>query len=254
MADTLNTHTPATDPNAGKVPEHVVEGANGGVHVDPSKRPAAPAGDQQRPAWLPEGFDTPEAFAEAYKVLAAPKAPETPQDPQAAVEKAGFDFAALSTEWAENNGSLKAETLAALEAKGITQETVDNYVRGQQAIAAAQASKLAKALGGEEVVEKMMQWAADNLTDEEIVAYEAVRTSGNEGSLTLALQGIKARFEASQGRAPALLGGETTPAPGAKPFGSAAEVTQAMRDPRYGKDPAYRKSVEARLAVTDLFG
>ena len=35
-------------------------------------------------------------------------------------------------------------------------------------------------------------------------------------------------------------------------FGSVAQVTDAMNDPRYSKDPAYRKEVEDKLARSSV--
>ena len=35
-------------------------------------------------------------------------------------------------------------------------------------------------------------------------------------------------------------------------FGSVAQVTEAMNDPRYSKDPAFRKEVEDKLARSSV--
>ena len=51
-----------------------------------------------------------------------------------------------------------------------------------------------------------------------------------------------------------LLNGKTTvPGDGVQPFASNTEMVTAMRDPRYRKDPAYRKGVENRLRVSPAF-
>jgi len=36
-------------------------------------------------------------------------------------------------------------------------------------------------------------------------------------------------------------------------FESVAQVTEAMNDPRYANDPAYRKQVELKLAKSSVF-
>jgi hypothetical protein len=33
-----------------------------------------------------------------------------------------------------------------------------------------------------------------------------------------------------------------------------AEIVEAMKDPRYSKDPAYRADVEQRVALSNAFG
>jgi hypothetical protein len=61
----------------------------------------------------------------------------------------------------------------------------------------------------------------------------------------LAVEGLKAKYEAANGVRPALVkgGGNSV---GGDAFRSAAEQVAAMRDPRYGKDPAYTRDVEAK--------
>jgi hypothetical protein len=70
----------------------------------------------------------------------------------------------------------------------------------------------------------------------------------------LAIAGLNAQFRATQGSNPSLLNG-FAPAGGDAVVGyrSTAELTTAMSDPRYAKDPAYRKDVEAKLAASKLF-
>jgi hypothetical protein len=60
------------------------------------------------------------------------------------------------------------------------------------------------------------------------------------------------QFTAAGGKTPQVVMGATQGA-SVKPFNSAAQVTEAMKDPRYKNDPAYRQNVEQRLAVTSIF-
>ena len=55
----------------------------------------------------------------------------------------------------------------------------------------------------------------------------------------------------SQGYEPDLIGGRT-PRNDNNPFQTAAEITAAMSDPRYGKDAAYTQSVYARIGSSDV--
>lgn len=244
------------------------------------KPPAQPEGapQEQRPEWLPEKFKTPEELRKAYDELvskfskgehkkadeAAPKADEakpenTPEvDPNApkqdeakeAVEKAGLDFDAMSARFAEK-GELPAEDYEALEKAGISKDLVDAYIEGQKALAAVERQQALAEFGGEEAYGKMVSWAATALSPEDIAAYNATVASGDMAQVKLAVAGLKARFEAANGSEPKLVNSE--PATNNAGFESRAQLTAAMRDPRYAKDPAYRESVQRRLAASNIF-
>lgn len=247
--------TPANP--AGKI------GENGVVLVDtttPEVKPPAEASD--RPAWLPEKFKSPEEMAKAYGELEGklgkPAAPAVePAAPEVLTDKAkaaGVDMAALSQEYL-TNGELSAESLAALSTKGFDKATVDSFIEGQKAVAQQLTANIAKAVGGEETMTKMLDWARVNLSTEEAAAFDQAVTSGNQGLAVLAAQGLASRYTAANGSEPTLVGGEgRTVATGVMPFESSAELTRAMSNPLYESDPAYRAKIEQRLAKTSMFG
>jgi hypothetical protein len=227
-----------------------------------------PAEEAERPAWLPEKFKTPEDLASAYAELskklgqggaetppATPPA-ETPGEPaqeaREAVEKAGLDFDAYVSEFAEK-GALSAETYAALEKAGIPKAVVDGYVEGQVARAEKMTAEVQGVIGTAEEYQRTIQWAATNLSPAEVEAFNKAMDSGDLGQMKLAASGLKSRFETANGREPAtnIQGGVTGPA--VAPFGSRAEVTRAMNDPRYRTDEAYRAEVYRRLDATKTF-
>jgi hypothetical protein len=164
-------------------------------------------------------------------------------------EKAGVDVAKLNAEFAEK-GTLSPETYADLESRGFPKEMVDGYIEGQKARATQLRSTLASEVGGEESLGQLIQWASANLTNAEIDAYNSALESGTEAA-KLALRGINAKFSAARGSDPNLVGGENVRSSGdLAPFESMAEVSRAMRDPRYRDDPAYRRKVERRIAAS----
>jgi hypothetical protein len=58
----------------------------------------------------------------------------------------------------------------------------------------------------------------------------------------------------SKGQAPSLLQGDKSGEfSTAEPFNSNDEVVQAMQNPLYDRDPAYRAKVAERLRVSDVF-
>lgn len=101
------------------------------------------------------------------------------------------------------------------------------------------------AVGGEEQYGNMINWAKDNFSDAEIDAYDAVIETGNMAQINLALQALYYRYVDSMGQDGELLQGK--PAQAQNGFRSQAELIEAMNDPRYDNDPAYREDVLAKL-------
>ncbi|MBN9348932.1 MAG: hypothetical protein J0I48_22480 [Devosia sp.] len=190
---------------------------------------------------------------EKGKPTAASETP-APGDPNAAREAAtaaGLDFDAIVAEYTKN-GSLSTETRAAIVAKGITEQTLNDYIAGQEAIAAGIRTDVFSTVGGEEAYTSMVAWAGKGgLTPAEVASFDKVMDSGDVGQIKLAVAGLHAKFTAAGGTEPKLLGGGSEP-DGGDVFTSRAQVTSAMRDPRYAKDPAYRAEVQAKLGRSNV--
>lgn len=254
------TITPTPTPDPSKAPDNAVVTPNGGVQIDPNK----PAGGEKpnEEKLILGKFKDQAALEAAYVELEkkqstpAPK-PDTPPPTATqasdAVKNAGLDMAALNREFAEK-GELSADSMKALEAKGITKQMVDAYVNGLKSNAAQQRSALAEVAGGDKQLDAVYEWALANMSQAEIAAYNKVVDGGNVDAMKLALSGIVGRFTQATGKEPSLVGGETAPVSDGYPaFESREQVVEAMRDPRYANDPAYRAKVEKRLEKTELF-
>lgn len=274
MADRVTITADAkVDTASAELNPAIVDDGKGGVKVDPSKvAPPAeetPKAEGERPEWLPEKFKTAEDLAKAYAELEkmrgkppAEKPAETPaeapstEEAKAEAEKVGVDFDALVTEFTEK-GELAEETLKSLEAKGINRQTVQNYIRGQQAIAESLTLSLAEQVGGKEQLQQVLAWAKTNMSETEVTAYNAAidlaQSTGNTDVASLALQGLQSRFTAANGKDPKLLSGDNAPPGGIQPFDSSAQVVEAMKDKRYQTDPAYRDKVAKRLAASNIW-
>lgn len=260
MADAV-VITPSAPVDTSSAPADARMSDTGGVLLDTT--PVPPAEKSDRPAWLPEKFKSPEDMAKAYGELegklgskVADKPTETKAPDAALAEQAkaaNVDMQALSREYLEK-GELSAESLSALEAKGFDKATVDTFIAGQKALASQLTQTMAKAVGGEEQMTAMLDWARANLSADEAAAFDQAVTSGNQASAILAAQGLAARFSAANGSEPQLIDGEGRPVAGVAPFSSSEELTQAMSNPRYENDPAYRAKIEQRLARTPMFG
>lgn len=229
---------------------------------EPSAQPAdahAIVGDQpqqgipqDRPQWLPPKFQSPEDLAQAYTELEARFTQVNQQNFGDKVAQANIsedEMRSFSSEFMQL-GTLSEKSFKDLEARGIPRYVVESYIEGQKAVADSQVAGIYNAVGGQQQYEAMIGWAADTLPENEIDAFNAMIDSGDPNMVQFAVQGLQARY-AAMNASPRLMQGGTA-GPGTSPFRSLAEVTAAMRDPKYRVDPAYRKDVEARLAISNI--
>lgn len=214
--------------------------------------------DEDRPEWLPQKFASPEQLAKAYAELEAryssrsKNSEEQPADVDEAPEVSERDFSVYTEEFAEN-GDLSEESIAQIESWGIPREMIEGYVEGQKAVLAAQFQSVYSEAGGEESYNAMLEWAGDNLPEGEQDAFNRAVMQGTQDDMMFAVRSLVSRWRASTGTgARPLVQGSTSPAKASGGFKSLAELTAAMKDPRYAKDPAYRKDIETRLAVSDI--
>jgi len=105
--------------------------------------------------------------------------------------------------------------------------------------------------GGEQQYDQMLQWADQNLSDAEIDMYDDVMDSGDPAACFFAVQALMARYGDSTGVDGELLTGKS-PTAVAQGFRSQAELVQAMSDPRYESDPAYRTDVINKLENSEI--
>lgn len=162
-----------------------------------------------------------------------------------ALKGSNVDFDGMAAKYAKN-GSLEDADYAALEKAGISRAMVDAYIDGQQARADQLTTDIQGVVGGKAQYDSLMQWAAKNLSQDEIVAFNGLT---DVRSIKMAVQGINARMVAANGSDPKLLGGKT---PAADVYRSTAEMQSDMKDPRYKTDPAFREEVMAKLSRSNI--
>lgn len=170
---------------------------------------------------------------------------------QEAVEKAGLDLDKLSEKYWET-GALEDSDYTALEQAGYPKHMVDEFIEGRRAVVELQRQSVFAQVGGEENYSSMINWARDNLTDTEIVAYDKAVNGDDMNTVLMAVKGLKARYEAEAGIEPA----RTVTAGRARVDGSVyesiAELQEDIRNPKYSTDPAFRKRVEVKLARSPI--
>ena len=183
-------------------------------------------------------------------VPVVPVAPVAPAVPLTVTQTPGqIAVAAAEKEFAET-GKLADTTYVILQANGMDKNVVDNYIAGRKASADAESLSIMNSIGGEAQYNKLLQWAGSNLAAGDIAAFNE-QVSGDAEGAKLAVQGLHARMAAASAQHPANpVEGDQPGAPaGVAPCENDFQVQQAMDDPRYKVDEAYRKNVENRIAV-----
>lgn len=102
-------------------------------------------------------------------------------------------------------------------------------------------------VGGQEQYTEMLQWASNNCEADMINAYDAVMQKGDPASCFFAVQALAFRMAEMEGWQPQDFLNGSTPLQTADIYRSQAEVVQAMNDPRYDTDPAYRQDIMNKL-------
>jgi hypothetical protein len=135
-------------------------------------------------------------------------------------------------------------------------DVVNEFLANQQAPSTPQATaqdiqQIQESVGGDEAYQNMIQWAQENLSEQEIGMYDAVMDRGDPLAMFFAAQALRSRFADAQGYDGELLTG-SSPRSDGDVFRSQAQLVEAMSDPRYDKDPAYRADVAAKLERSNL--
>ena len=165
-----------------------------------------------------------------------------------------------SEEYYANDGQLSEETISRFSEMS-SQDLVNAYLEiqannpqaPQQTVemSEAQVNSVQNAAGGEANYNRVVEWAASNLPDAQINAFDAVVDSGNPAAIGIAFQGLQKQYEESNGYEGRMLQGK--PAGNSNDiFRSQAELVAAMGDPRYENDPAYRADIVQKLEQSDL--
>lgn len=162
---------------------------------------------------------------------------------QIAEEAAAGEFSQETLEYIKG---LEAEQVADL----LAQVAQSNEQSEQVEFTKEDAQTLMEVAGGEQAYGNMVAWASENLTQEEIKAYDAVMDSSDPYAMYFAVQALAYRYQQNVGYEGRMLTGGA--AQSMDVFRSQAEVVRAMSDPRYDNDPAYRQDVFDKLERSDI--
>jgi len=115
-----------------------------------------------------------------------------------------------------------------------------------------QAGQLFEMVGGEKAYKSMLNWAGQNMSKEEIEMYDSVMATGSANSIYFAVQALSNKYSDAVGNDGQLLTGKRSAAQQDAQFRSQQELVQAMNDPRYDRDPAFRDDVMRKLQNSDI--
>jgi hypothetical protein len=218
--------------------------------------------ENQRPDWLPEKFKSAEELSKAYSELekqfsgkqeepvneeVKPEGLEIPKD----APSTGFDMGKFADEYADK-GELSNNSYNELAKQGLDKGLVDEYIRGQKAIAETQTTQVYETVGGQEKYSELISWAGNNLSEGEQTAFNDLTATGSIDQIKLAVQGLMTKAGMTNQPQQEMIQGDVNNT-AVEQFNSVQQVTEAMNDPRYDKDPVFRKEVERKLGNSSVF-
>ncbi len=248
-----------------------------------AERTPEPEKNPSRPDWLQDKFQTPQDLAKAYDELERKLGGKKPDAPREATETAqneglhqareeidqrlesppstgdtpmlpGLENNVIEeiSDYAWQNQSLSEEHYATLEAAGYSRDMVNSFMEGQFARAEDGHNMLMEAGGGEQNVEQMFMWAQQNLSEQQIAAYDEYFDRGGPDAL-MAMENLRAKYDQAGGSS-AWTGvqGANAPSYEVGQFQSTADVMEAMADPRYKTNESYRQEVARKLARSNV--
>lgn len=219
---------------------------------------------EERPEWLPEKFETPEDMAKAYSELqseftkkqqASETGSETTEENAGTTPEVSLEsFQEFTKEFNETGDVSEESRQNIVDTMNLPREMVDGYIEGQRAVMDAHFNNIYGEVGGEEQYNEMLSWATENLPEGEQDAFNNAVMNGNTDQMNFAIKSLAARWKSNGGgAAPApLIQGSTSASGASGGFRSLAELTAAMKDPRYAKDKAYRNDIETRLSNSNI--
>ena len=168
-------------------------------------------------------------------------------------------FNEASEEFYANDGTLSEETIEKFSEMSSTDlvlaywEIQANNPQASQGVelSESQVNQVQNAAGGEANYNQVINWAAENLNDAAIDAFDSVVDSGNPMAIQIAFQGLQAEYNDANGYEGRMLQGKAASSAG-ETFRSQAALVSAMADPRYDTDEAYRDHILRKLNESDL--
>ena len=173
------------------------------------------------------------------------------------LEEVGIDAQDITQRFTDT-GEISEDDYSKLGEAGFSKQVVDTYLDGLRGVGEGdeiptqQIQNIKDSVGGDQAYEQMANWCQENLSEQEIKAFDKITETADAPVIQLAVEGLYTRYQNAMGVEPDLVTGRPA-ASGPNPYRSTAEVQAAMSDPRYGKDVTYTENVYSRLNNSDVF-
>ena len=173
------------------------------------------------------------------------------------LEEVGIDAQDITQRFTDT-GEISEDDYSKLGEAGFSKQVVDTYLDGLRGVGEGdeiptqQIQNIKDSVGGDQAYEQMADWCQQNLSEQEIKAFDKITETADAPVIQLAVEGLFTRYKNAMGVEPDLVTGRPA-ASGPNPYRSTAEVQAAMSDPRYGKDVTYTEDVYSRLQNSDVF-
>ena len=199
-------------------------------------------------------------YLELQKRLSSPaeeepqveEAPEAEEEEEVEVDGDLFDAIMESYRTGEWDDNL-VEEVGKMDPIDVANMFLTKQGEAQQTEVATEedVTQIQDSVGGVDEYQNMLQWAGQNLSEQEINLYDAAMDRGDPLTMFFAAQALNSRYQDAVGYDGEMLTG-SAPRNTSNGFRSQAELIAAMSDPRYDKDPAYRQDIADKLAVSNI--
>ena len=169
-------------------------------------------------------------------------------------------IADASQEFYANEGQLSEDTMRQFSEMS-SQDLVEAFMEIQRAnpdvgnapsadLTDAEMNTIYNSAGGEAEYQRLTSWAAENVSEDKLDAFNTIIDRGESLAIQMAVAGLRSEYEAQEGYEGRMLQGKAARTSDA--FRSQAEVVAAMSDPRYDRDEAYRQDVYDKLERSNV--
>jgi len=206
-----------------------------------------------------------QAYIELQKKLGSsddePEVDTKENEPEEEVSAGVSLITDASKEYFENDGKLSPDTMSKFSEMS-AQDLVQAYMDVQKNnpieptaqdtsdLTDAEINSIYNSAGGEAEYGRLTSWAAENLADDKMNAFNSVVNNGEALAIQMAVAGLRSEYENQEGYEGRMLTGKAAKTQDA--FRSQAEVVAAMSDPRYERDEAYRQDVYNKLERSNV--
>lgn len=175
-------------------------------------------------------------------------------------QESGIDPWEMNDYFYKNEGTLSEDMYNRLNQAGFNDQVIDAYLGGLRnqlgyteaasVLSDKEINEIKTLAGGEQNYQRIVEWASENLSNEDIEAFDEVVSTANKAAVRFAVKALMSQYEDAVGRDPELVTGKQSNQ--GQAYRSMAEVVRDMQDSRYETDEAYRMDVMRKLERSNL--